>query len=97
MFLLTFLTAILGQYFTFLQLGFQGYKDVMINDLVLARKLSYALENSGYFKVLSDVHRKIESETKTMIEGAKDALGVTDEEDALLYKQCVFAPCFLSR
>lgn len=88
--------AIIGQYFTFLNLGFQGYKDVMANDLVNARHLSHALENSGHFKVLSDVHRRADG-AKSVLGGAKEALGVEDEDDPLLYKQYVPASLPLER
>lgn len=48
---------IIGQYFNLLHLGYQGYRQVALNDLKNARLLSRALENSGYFVVLSDIHR----------------------------------------
>lgn len=48
---------IIAQAFRFLSLGFNGYKSVMDSDLKNARLLSRALELSGKFEVLSDVHR----------------------------------------
>ena len=45
----------------FLHLGFGGYRAVALQDLKNARLLSRALENSGYYEVLSDVHRPASS------------------------------------
>ncbi|KAI9455579.1 glutamate decarboxylase [Lactarius psammicola] len=50
---------IIAQYFNFLHLGFQGYRDIALGDLKNARTLSRALERSGYFTVLSDIHRQV--------------------------------------
>ena len=50
---------IIAQYFNFLHLGFQGYRDVALSDLKNARTLSRALEKTGFFTVLSDIHRPI--------------------------------------
>ncbi|CAK5279539.1 unnamed protein product, partial [Mycena citricolor] len=48
---------IIAQYFNFVSLGFEGYRNVALADLKNARLLSRALENSNYYKVLSDIHR----------------------------------------
>jgi glutamate decarboxylase len=48
---------IIAQYFMFLHLGFAGYRAIALQDLTNARTLSRALENSGYYEVLSDIHR----------------------------------------
>ncbi|KDQ33636.1 hypothetical protein PLEOSDRAFT_42493, partial [Pleurotus ostreatus PC15] len=48
---------IIAQYFNLLHLGFEGYRAVALNDLQNARLLSRALERSGYYHVLSDIHR----------------------------------------
>lgn len=50
---------IIAQYFNFLHLGFEGYKAVALDDLKNARLLSRALENTGMFTVLSDIHRPV--------------------------------------
>jgi len=42
---------IIAQMFNFLNLGFQGYRDVAFKDLRNARLLARALEGTGYFKV----------------------------------------------
>ena len=52
---------ILAQYFMLLHLGFAGYRAVALQDLKNARTLSRALENCGYYEVLSDIHRPISS------------------------------------
>ena len=71
---------IIAQYFNFLHLGFQGYRRVALTDLRNARLLARALERSGYYFVLSDVHRFSDGGS-SVIEGAKKAAGVKDEED----------------
>ena len=50
---------IIAQYFNFLHLGFQGYRDVALTGLRNARTLSRALEKTGFFTVLSDIHRPV--------------------------------------
>jgi len=48
---------IIAQYFNFVHLGFEGYRSVARDDLQNARLLSRALEKSGWYTVLSDIHR----------------------------------------
>ena len=48
---------IIAQYFNFLHLGFRGYREIALIDLKNARTLSRALEKTGYYHVLSDIHR----------------------------------------
>ncbi|KAF9036728.1 glutamate decarboxylase [Panaeolus papilionaceus] len=48
---------IIGQYFNFLHLGHEGYRVAALQDQQNARLLSRALENTGYFMVISDIHR----------------------------------------
>lgn len=48
---------IIGQYFNFLRLGHEGYRVAALQDQQNARLLSRALENTGYFMVISDIHR----------------------------------------
>ncbi|KAI0003248.1 glutamate decarboxylase [Russula compacta] len=50
---------IIAQYFNFLHLGFQGYREVALTSLKNARTLSRALEKTGFFTVLSDIHRTV--------------------------------------
>jgi glutamate decarboxylase len=65
---------IIAQYFNLLYLGFEGYRAVALDDLKNARLLSRALEKSGYYTVLSDIHRAV---------GAKESTGIdsSDVED----------------
>lgn len=74
---------IIAQYFNFLHLGFEGYRSVACDDLKNARLLSRALEKSGYFAVLSDVHRLVEG-SGGVVQNAKQAVGI-DEEDVENY------------
>ncbi|KAL0947169.1 hypothetical protein HGRIS_013295 [Hohenbuehelia grisea] len=62
---------IIAQYFNFIHLGFEGYRSVALADLGNARLLSRALERSGYYHVLSDIHRPVEGNllTKVVNEG----------------------------
>ncbi|KAF8270355.1 glutamate decarboxylase [Lactarius quietus] len=50
---------IIAQYFNFLNLGFEGYRNIALGDLKNARTLSRALERTGFFHVLSDIHRHV--------------------------------------
>ncbi|KAI0083973.1 glutamate decarboxylase [Irpex rosettiformis] len=63
---------IIAQYFNFVHLGFEGYKAVALNDLKNARLLSRALENSGYFEVLSDIHRPAKGSSVGSTKGTLD-------------------------
>ncbi|KAI8148158.1 glutamate decarboxylase [Fennellomyces sp. T-0311] len=47
----------ISQYYNFIRLGFEGYTRIVQNDLANARLFSEALENSGYFDLVSDMHR----------------------------------------
>lgn len=48
---------IIGQYFNLVHLGFEGYRNIMENALSNARLLSRALEATGYYRCVSDIHR----------------------------------------
>jgi glutamate decarboxylase len=69
---------IIAQYYNFLNLGFEGYRNIALADLKNARLLSRALERSGYYKVLSDIHRP-KSSLGGVIEGGKEAIGKMDD------------------
>jgi len=49
---------VIAQYFNFIHLGQQGYKAVMSNALRNARFFSEAVEASGWYVCLSDIHRR---------------------------------------
>ena len=68
---------IIAQYFMFLHLGFAGYRAIALQDLKNARTLSRALENSGYYEVLSDIHRPTSS---SIIEDVKLKMNQEDVE-----------------
>ena len=67
---------IIAQYFSLIHLGFEGYRNIALDDLKNARLLSRALELSGYYTVLSDIHRKISSSSNTI----KGAVGLNDQD-----------------
>ena len=49
---------IIAQYFNLIHLGFTGYRSIMENCMTNARLLSKALEASGWYVCVSDIHRK---------------------------------------
>jgi glutamate decarboxylase len=48
---------IIAQYFNFINLGFDGYRRIALNDMKNARLLSKALDASGYYHVVSEIHK----------------------------------------
>ncbi|KAG6334007.1 hypothetical protein ID866_5090 [Astraeus odoratus] len=68
---------IIAQYFNFIQLGFDGYRTIALADLKNARLLSRALERTGWYTVLSDIHR-YRSEG-SLAKSAQAMLGVDEE------------------
>ena len=75
---------IIAQYFNFIHLGFEGFRAVALDDLKNARLLSRALEHSGYYYVLSDIHRPAK-QPAGLVASAKAATGF-DEEDVESYE-----------
>ncbi|KAF8939564.1 glutamate decarboxylase [Dissophora ornata] len=77
----------IGQYYNFVRLGKQGYTSVIQNDLANAKLLSLALEQTGYFDVVSDMHRPkgvFGFERKTGLEAIKESLqGITESNPGL--------------
>ncbi|KAI6006030.1 pyridoxal phosphate-dependent transferase [Pisolithus albus] len=71
---------IIAQYFNLIHLGFAGYRAIALADLKNARLLSRALERTGWYTVLSDIHR-LKSEGLL----AKAVAGI-DEENAEVYE-----------
>ncbi|VEU23982.1 DEKNAAC105267 [Brettanomyces naardenensis] len=47
---------VVHQYYNFIRLGRQGYSDIFDNCLTNARILSFFLEETGYFKCISNLH-----------------------------------------
>jgi glutamate decarboxylase len=68
---------IIAQYFNLVHLGFNGYRSIMENALANARVLSRALEASGYYTCVSDIHRK-----KGVHDQEEDAGDVNSESSA---------------
>lgn len=83
---------IIAQYFNFVHLGFEGYRRIALADMKNARLLSRALERSGYYTVLSDVHRTAENAGAGLIANVKQA--VANEEDIEVK---LFPLCYLRR
>ncbi|KAF9897960.1 hypothetical protein BX616_004701 [Lobosporangium transversale] len=77
----------IAQYYNFVRLGREGYSSIIRNSLENARTLSFALEYSGYYDVISDMHRAKGVhgyERKTGIEAVKESLkNMTDYNPAL--------------
>lgn len=48
----------IAQYYNLIHLGFIGYRDIMENALQNARLLSKALEATGWYTCVSDIHRQ---------------------------------------
>jgi len=69
---------IIAQYFNFIHLGFQGYRSVALDDLKNARLLARALDKSGYYTVLSEVHHFVNQ--PGLLENTKKAMGVNEED-----------------
>ncbi|KAG8859543.1 hypothetical protein FRB96_004427 [Tulasnella sp. 330] len=76
---------IIAQMFNLLNLGREGYTRIARVDLANARALSRALEASGYYKVVSEIHDKF---TETGVGAAiADAAGQADESSPLYYQR----------
>ena len=48
---------IIAQYYNLVHLGFTGFRDIMENALANARLLSNALEATGWYRCVSEIHR----------------------------------------
>lgn len=62
------------QYYNLIHLGFAGYREIMENCLANARTLAKSLENTGWFTVVSDIHRQVpqaSSNTNSASESSK--------------------------
>jgi len=68
---------IIAQYFSLVHLGFEGYRSVANDGLKNARLLSRALEKSGWYTVLSDIHRP--SANGLLQKGAQATIGFNEE------------------
>ena len=79
-------TTVIGQYYNFLRLGYEGYASIMNNCLINARRLAYALEDLDYFNILSDVKKK-QNNDNSMIQEFKPCLPVIAFEIKSEYKE----------
>lgn len=70
----------------FLHLGFGGYRAVALQDLQNARTLSRALENSGYYDVLSEIHRTVSS---SVVESVKLKIDQGDIEVCITLQETI--------
>ncbi|KAM0282256.1 hypothetical protein ACHAQH_003120 [Verticillium albo-atrum] len=65
------------QYYNLVHLGFSGYRGIMENCLTNARLLANSLEATGWYTVVSDIHRRVDGGTgsaaKSATTGAKDS------------------------
>ncbi|QRV81870.1 Pyridoxal-dependent decarboxylase conserved domain [Ceratobasidium sp. AG-Ba] len=77
---------VIGQFFNFLNLGFEGYRRIALADLRNARVLSRALEMSGYYTCLSNIHRPLGT-TKGIAQTIVEAATGIDEDDAEYYER----------
>jgi glutamate decarboxylase len=67
---------VIAQYYNLIHLGFKGYREIMENCLSNARVLSRALEATGFYTCLSDIHRPApaKSAASAVTEKVKEAV-----------------------
>lgn len=83
---------IVVQYYNLIHLGHAGYRSIMENCLANARLLADSLEATGWYTVVSDIHRRIDtsaqkkpdvgSAVKSAVEQAKTAISGSSPEDS---------------
>ena len=73
---------IIGQYFNLIHLGFKGFRSIMENCMTNARLLSKALEASGWYTCVSDIHRK---KGEFAFKGVKEAVFGNEDETSADY------------
>ncbi|KAG8920458.1 hypothetical protein FRC01_000744 [Tulasnella sp. 417] len=77
---------VIAQMFNFLNLGFEGYQRLARIDLTNARILSRALDATGYYKVVSEIHLPYEGSMTSAIGHALES-ATTDTEDPQYYRR----------
>ena len=84
---------IIGQYYNLIHLGFNGYRSIMENCMINARLLSKALEASGRYVCVSDIHRK---KGEHSFKGTKEVIFSREDETSADYNAGlpVVAFCF---
>ena len=73
---------IIAQYYNLIHLGFEGFRSIMENCLSNARLLSKALEKTGWYTCVSDIHRK---KGDHVFKGANEVMYGSDEETSADY------------
>jgi glutamate decarboxylase len=73
---------IIAQYYNLIHLGFNGYRAIMENCMRNARLLSKALEATGWYTCVSDIHRK---KGRFTLQGVKEIISGDDEETSAEY------------
>lgn len=63
---------VIVQYYNLIHLGFQGYREVVENCLSNARLLSKALEATGWYTCVSDIHRPPQKQASITAEASGD-------------------------
>lgn len=73
---------VIAQYYNFIHLGFAGFREIMENCMSNARLLSKALESTGWYECVSDIHRK---KGQLSFTGAANAVFGTEDETSADY------------
>ena len=73
---------VIGQYFNLIHLGFNGFRSIMENCLCNARLLSKALEASGWYVCVSNIHRK---KGEFAFKGIKETVYGSEDETSADY------------
>lgn len=73
---------IIAQYFNLIHLGFNGYRQIMENCMANARLLSKALEATGWYICVSDIHRK---KGEYAFQGTKEGVSGNEDETSADY------------
>lgn len=86
---------VIAQYFNLIHLGFDGYRSIMENALANARLLSNSLEATGWYRCVSEIHRKKGQHEFVKGEAAK-VIGTTSSDSSADYNAGlpVVAFCF---
>lgn len=72
---------VIAQYYNLVHLGFAGFREVMENCLANARTLARSLEATGWYTVLSEIHRPAAAQaTRGAVEAVKEAVGKQEEQ-----------------
>jgi len=73
---------VIAQYYNLVHLGFNGFRAIMENCMENARLLSKALEATGWYTCVSDIHRK---KGEFTFQGPKDVVSAKEDETSADY------------